>query len=264
MTNKNPNYRVINFDLSIERTQEEFNIEGGFIGVQAINGDFFIQLDEKSADPINLKLLPTIKTKFKKIYISNASQSGGYILFVIGRPCEFDASLGTINPQHANINLPHQNIPPIKPAPIAHPTFLFPPPPPIEITQITASDTIQYQDNSDHHITTAPLDIFTSTPLQTPLRGTIRISFHLSNIVHREIEFNIALLSADNIRTSLLNNYIDDHRSPSQPQSVTPVRIINSRKYSINDRLIVYGRPTGGGSVFDLVVSDFKIMFDVI
>ena len=268
MTIKTPNYKVIHLDLSIARIQEEFTINGGFIGVKAINGDFFIQLDEKSADPINLKLLPIIKTKFEKIYMSNASQSGGYILFVIGRPCEFDASLGITNPQHANITLPHQNIPRIKPTPIIpapRPLVLYPhPPEPVQITQITASNTIQYQDKTNHHITAAPIDIFTSTPLQTNLKGSKRISFHLSALIGRDIAFEIILLSADNIRTSLLVDLIEDHWNQTQPMTI--VRTLTSRAYSINDRLIIHGRPhaVDGSGGSNIVVSDFKIMFDVV
>ena len=264
MTIKTPNYRVIKFDLSEARTQEELHIKGGFIGVQAVNGDFFVQLDNKSADPINLKLLPVIRTKFEKIYMSNASQSGGYILFVIGRPCEFDASLGTINPQHANIPLPHQNIPRIKPTPITRPTVIYPSPPePIKITQITASNTIQYNDKTNHHVTTVPLDIFTSTPLQTKLRGSRKISFHLSNLVGRDMAFDIVLLSADNVRTPLIID-ISDHWNRTQP--ITIVRDIISRTYSINDKIIIHGKPcvVDGSGGPDLVVSNFKIMFDVV
>ena len=263
MSINTPNYKVIKFDLSVARTQEEFNMKGGFIGVKAINGDFFIQFDDTSQDPINLKLLPLIRTKFEKIYISNASQPSGYILFIIGRPCEFDASLGTINPQHANIGLPHQNIPSINPAPITRPTTLFPtPPPPIEITQIAASGTIQYQDNSDHHITTGPpIDIFTSTPLQTPLRGTIRISFHISNIVDTDIEFEIILLSPNNVRDSLVQNIVD-HVNQTQP--ITVVRDIASRGYYANDKIVIHGNPVGPNPFINLVISDFKIMFDIV
>lgn len=260
MAIKTPNYKILHFDLSIARTQEEFNMRGGFVGVKAINGDFFIQLDEKSADPINLRLLPIIRTKFEKIYISNTSQSGGYILFIIGRPCEFDAELGTINPQHANIGFPHQSIPRIKPAPITRPTVLFPPPPaPVKITQITASDTIQYVDNTNHHVTTTSLDIFTSTPLQTPLEGTKKISFCLSSLIGRDIAFEIVLLSSDNIRT-LLASIIG---SPSDlPRTV--VYTLASRGYHVNDRLIISGIPDAvDGSGTNLIVSDFKIMFDI-
>ena len=256
-----PNYRVLHFDLSIARTQEELHMKGGFIGVQAVNGDFFIQLDEKSTDPINLKLLPIIRTKFKKIYISNTSQLDGYILFVIGRSCEFDAELGTINPQHANIKFPHQNIPPINPTPALRPAGLYPaPPPPIEIIQITASNTIQYQDNTDHHITETSIDIFTSTPLQTPLEGSKKISFHLSSLIGRDIAFEIVLLSADNIRTLLANIIGDPSNLPR-----TVVYTLASRAYHINDRLIIRGIPDAvDGSGVNLIVSNFKIMFDVI
>ena len=255
-----PNYRVIKFDLSVARIQEEFNTRGGFIGVKAINGDFFIQLDEKSTDPINLKLLPIIRTNFEKIYISNTSQPGGYILFIIGRPCEFDASLGTINPQHTNINFPHQNIPSITPTPITGSTVIFPhPPEPVEITQITASDTIQYQDNTDHHITTNPFDIFTSTPLQTPLRGTIRISFHISNIVETDIEFEIMLLSVNNVRDSLVQNIVN-HVNQTQP--ITVVRDVASRGYYANDKIVIRGAPSRQNPHINLIVSNFKIMFD--
>ena len=262
MTINTPKYKVIHFDLSIARTQEEFNIHGGFIGVKAVNGDFFIQLNKKSSDPINLKLLPIIRTKFEKIYISNTSQSKGYILFIIGSPCEFDASLGTINPQHANINLPHQNIPRISPTPITGPDGIFPPPPePVKITQITASNTIQYQDNTNHHITTNPFDIFTSTPIQRPLRGTMRISFHISNIVETDIIFEIMLLSVNNVRCSLVQNILD-HVNQTQP--ITVVRDVASRGYNINDKIVIHGTASHHTHRINLVISDFKIMFDIV
>ena len=270
MSINTPNYKVIKFDLSVARTQEEFNIKGGFIGVQAVNGDFFVQLDDKSADPINLKLLPIIKTKFEKIYISNASQSGGYILFVIGSPCEFDASLGTINPQHANVELPYQNIPPITPTPITltpPPPEIYPPAPPAppdpippQPIGILASNTIQYHDSNRIHInTTTKIDIYISSPIQELLSGTKRISITTVEGENLDIHLIVYLLS-NNVRTRLSD---DLPRPIGNPLPYTSIVDLMPREYSIGDQIILVGEPPLNASP-NLVFDDFKIMFDII
>ena len=268
MTINTPNYKILHFDLSIARTQEEFNIFGGFIGVKAIKGDFFIQLDDKSTDPINLKLLPLIRTKFEKIYISNTSQSGGYILLVIGKPCEFDASLGTINSQHSNIEFPHQNIPSIKPTPITRiipPPVIYPPAPqappdPVPPTQILASNTIQYHDSNRVHVdTTAPIDIYISTPIQIPLSGTKKISITAVEGVDNEIHL-LAYLLSNNVRTRLSDNLPDP---AGNPLPYTSICTLPSHEYSIGDQIIIVGEPSLHASP-NLIFDDFKIMFDII
>ena len=98
------------YDLSIKRVAVPINLGGGSIKVLAVNGDCFIQLNDKSQDPINLLHVANIKTTFTKFYLSNNVQVGGYVAIIIGSR-EFELTTNIARTTHEPLLLPPQNIP---------------------------------------------------------------------------------------------------------------------------------------------------------
>jgi DNA-binding beta-propeller fold protein YncE len=99
------------YDLSIKRVDVPVDLSGGSIKVLAVNGDCFVQLNDKSQDPINLLHVANIKTEFTKFYISNNVQVGGYVAIVVGKHCEFELTTNIARDIHKPLLLPPQNIP---------------------------------------------------------------------------------------------------------------------------------------------------------
>ena len=76
-------YNIIDIDLSIPRINEVYNLYGGSIKVINATSDCFIQFEDTSQDPINLRFVDEIKLKFKKFYISNIGIENKSIKIVV-------------------------------------------------------------------------------------------------------------------------------------------------------------------------------------
>ena len=84
-------YKILSFDLNIERTNKEFEIPGGNITVLYLDGTADLILNHNTADAIPLiqksatqHACKRIESHFNRFYITNTVQSGKTLKLAIG------------------------------------------------------------------------------------------------------------------------------------------------------------------------------------
>ena len=82
-------YQILELDLSIERSNIEFNIVGNYIYVLSLNGSISFRFNELTNDKINLIEYRVIKTPFYRFFINNEAQIGKICKIAIGIETEF-------------------------------------------------------------------------------------------------------------------------------------------------------------------------------
>ena len=89
-------YRKLYVDLGTEREDEEYELSGDFVMVEAIDGSLSIKLNDPQHPPINLEKVKTISSPFDRFYLTNSSQPTRSAILYIGGDASFTADSGLI------------------------------------------------------------------------------------------------------------------------------------------------------------------------
>lgn len=82
-------YQILDLDLSIARSNNEFNIVGNYIYVLSLNGSINFCFNELTNDKVDLIEYRVIKTPFYRFFVNNEAQVGKTCKIAIGIETEF-------------------------------------------------------------------------------------------------------------------------------------------------------------------------------
>jgi len=89
-------YRKLYVDLGIERDNEEYELSGDFIMIEAIDGSLSVRLNDPQHPPINLQKVKTVASPFDRFYLTNSSQPDRSAIIYIGGAAAFQADSGLV------------------------------------------------------------------------------------------------------------------------------------------------------------------------
>jgi len=96
MVGEERHYSKIVLDLGIARNDWEYVIDADFILVQSITGDLSVNLNNVSHDEIDLKVIRSVWSPFRRLFFTNPAQPGKSAVLMFGGHASFEAERGVI------------------------------------------------------------------------------------------------------------------------------------------------------------------------